>query len=439
MARAKVLALLLSALLCSEVYTSEAIVNPRANLTKHLLRDYDPGVIPLAKASGNLTVYYHFILGRVDNLDEKNQVMTTYGWILTKWNDPFLSWDPDDFNDIGSLVIPGSRIWIPEIVLQNGVEDGKDLALDSDFRVIIYFDGTVMWVPSFRWPTTCNVDLTLFPVDIQLCGVSFMAWLNSMDGSMTFQNDESARGTQTENVTVLTGFLTENEQWTVMDSRVSDFDDLIDSGKGEMVHITSMSFALLLRRQPTYYIVHIIVPCLTISLVSMFMFYLPIESGEKVSFGITVLLSYTLLLLMINDITPKGGPRVPLLTLYIIFSMILSALALITTFFILRVHNHPPDTPVPRWARRLFLCHWSQTVHTRDTTSQLGGSKDDLKKLPDEEAVVKKQWENLARRLDTIAFVAFLSLYGIISLTLYIYVSSCASGSTLCQHAVKKF
>ncbi|ELT96673.1 hypothetical protein CAPTEDRAFT_65696, partial [Capitella teleta] len=209
-------------------------------------------------------------------------------------------------------------------------------------------DGFVMWIPSFRWPTSCNVDLTLFPLDVQLCNVSFMAWLNSMDGSMRFRNMELTQA-DVNKVSVMTGLLTQNEQWDLVDSMVSEFYGMLDSGNGQAATISSLSFALLLRRHPTYYIVHIIVPCLTISLVSMFMFYLPIESGEKVSFGITVLLSYTLLLLMINDITPKGGPNVPLFTYYIIFSMTLSALALICTFLILRVHNHPPGTQVPQW------------------------------------------------------------------------------------------
>ena len=133
-----------------------------------------------------------------------------------------------------------------------------------------------------------------------------MAWLNAMDKMIEF--------VPPDNLTVLVGFLTENEEWSLENTYIQHFQGTLSVGPTIESNIASLSYAVLLRRQPLYYIVNILIPCITISLVSMFMFFLPIESGEKVSFGITVLLSYTLLLLMVNDITPKGGPRIPLLS-----------------------------------------------------------------------------------------------------------------------------
>ena len=43
-------------------------MSPRANLTKTLLADYDPSVIPTNKEGSPLNISYQFMLGRIDNL-----------------------------------------------------------------------------------------------------------------------------------------------------------------------------------------------------------------------------------------------------------------------------------------------------------------------------------------------------------------------------------
>lgn len=195
------------------------------------------------------------------------------------------------------------------------VDEGVDLALNSDFRVSIMYDGSVMWIPSYRWTTSCTVDLTIFPLDTQVCSVVFMAWLTPISNDMKFVPSEPSknRTSSTSTTPVLTGLYSENEQWALTDSHSWDFAGGVAVGQDYNSTITVAAFTVQLTRQPLYYIVNLIIPSLAINLMAMFIFYLPIESGEKVSFGITMLLSYTLLLLMINDITPRGGPKVPLL------------------------------------------------------------------------------------------------------------------------------
>ncbi len=63
-----------------------------------------------------------------------------------------------------------------------------------------------------------------------------------------------------------------------------------------------------------YYVMNVLVPCFMISLLSTLVFLLPVESGEKISLGITVSLSYTVLLLMVSGITPQGVTTIPLIS-----------------------------------------------------------------------------------------------------------------------------
>ena len=65
--------------------------------------------------------------------------------------------------------------------------------------------------------------------------------------------------------------------------------------------------------QPMFYTINIITPCLTMSLLALLVFYLPPDSGEKVSLGITVLLSFSVFLLLVAENVPKTSEFVPLL------------------------------------------------------------------------------------------------------------------------------
>lgn len=46
------------------------------------------------------------------------------------------------------------------------------------------------------------------------------------------------------------------------------------------------------------------------------MFILPQESGEKISLGITVLLSYVVFMLMVAETVPKNSDTIPILRAY---------------------------------------------------------------------------------------------------------------------------
>ena len=76
----------------------------------------------------------------------------------------------------------------------------------------------------------------------------------------------------------------------------------------------TVQLRLSLSRNPRYFFLNTVVPCVVVTLMSVLVFALPSESGEKVSLSVTVLLSYTVLLLIISDVSPRNGDSVPLLS-----------------------------------------------------------------------------------------------------------------------------
>ena len=200
---------------------------------------------------------------------------------------------------MSSHLVPLAHV-IAEVIFHCSVFGSEDLPLVTQSRVRITHRGAVTWSPGLRWKTACAIDLTYFPFDTQICGVYFVNWMYGPDFI------EFVAGSNK----VSTFSMVKSEQWKLLDTHVDDSDltfpvELFNASKA--VILPTIRFTLLLQREPNYYIFNILLPSTTISFVSSFMFLLPVESGEKASFAITTLLSYTVILVMVMDIIPTGG------------------------------------------------------------------------------------------------------------------------------------
>ena len=51
--------------------------------------------------------------------DEKNQKLTSHGYIVISWVDELLQWEPSDYNGAEFLIVPAKKVWLPEITAIN--------------------------------------------------------------------------------------------------------------------------------------------------------------------------------------------------------------------------------------------------------------------------------------------------------------------------------
>ena len=114
-------------------------------------------------------------------------------------------------------------------------------------------------------------------------------------------------------------------------NRSSDIDlsNYIDNGEWKLISIIpvrnvvrypccdttwpDVTFWLHLRRRTTYYAFNIIIPCAILSMLTLCSFLLPAASGEKVSLGLTVLLAFSVFMLLIAESMPATSEFVPLI------------------------------------------------------------------------------------------------------------------------------
>lgn len=70
---------------------------------------------------------------------------------------------------------------------------------------------------------------------------------------------------------------------------------------------------MVIRRRPLFYTVSLLLPSIFLMFMDIVGFYLPPDSGERVSFKITLLLGYSVFLIIVSDTLPATAIGTPLI------------------------------------------------------------------------------------------------------------------------------
>ncbi|XP_029300707.1 neuronal acetylcholine receptor subunit alpha-4-like [Cottoperca gobio] len=207
----------------------------------------------------------------------------------------------------------------------------------------LFHTGRVRWVPPAIYKSSCSIDVTFFPFDQQSCKMKFGSW--------TY--DRAKIDLEPfENAVDLKDYW-ESGEWAIVNA-VGTY----NTKKYDCCHeiYPDITYYFVIRRLPLFYTINLIIPCLLISFLTVLVFYLPSDCGEKITLCISVLLSLTVFLLLITEIIPSTSLVIPLIGEYLLFTMIFVTLSIVITVFVLNVHHRSPAThTMPRWVKRLFL------------------------------------------------------------------------------------
>nr|XP_021528146.1 neuronal acetylcholine receptor subunit alpha-4 [Aotus nancymaae] len=319
----------------------ETRAHAEERLLKKLFSGYNKWSRPVANISDVVLVRFGLSIAQLIDVDEKNQMMTTNVWVKQEWHDYKLRWDPADYENVTSIRIPSELIWRPDIVLYNNA-DG-DFAVTHLTKAHLFHDGRVQWTPPAIYKSSCSIDVTFFPFDQQNCTMKFGSW--TYDKAKIDLVSMHSRVDQLD--------FWESGEWVIVDA-VGTYNTRKYECCAEVY--PDITYAFVIRRLPLFYTVNLIIPCLLISCLTVLVFYLPSECGEKVTLCISVLLSLTVFLLLITEIIPSTSLVIPLIGEYLLFTMIFVTLSIVITVFVLNVHHRSPRThTMPAWVRRVFL------------------------------------------------------------------------------------
>lgn len=191
--------------------------------------------------------------------------------------------------------------------------------------------------------STCSVDVRWFPFDIQRCELKFGSW--TFDGWLLDIQMKEAD---------VSGYMP-NGEWDLLEVPGERHEVFYDCCAEPYPDVT---FVVTLRRRTLFYALNLLIPCVLLSSMTLVVFLLPANSGEKISLGITVLLSLTVFMLMVAEIMPATSDSVPLIGQYFASTMVIVGMSVVATVIVLQFHHHNPNNgPMPRLLH-LVLLQW---------------------------------------------------------------------------------
>ncbi|XP_007437942.1 neuronal acetylcholine receptor subunit alpha-9 [Python bivittatus] len=335
-------------------------------LFNELFEGYSNALRPVEDTDMVLNVTLQITLSQIKDMDERNQILTAYLWIRQTWHDANLKWDKDRYDGLDSIRIPSNLVWRPDIVLYNKADD--DFSESVNTNIVLRYDGKITWDAPSITKSSCVVDISYFPFDSQQCNLTFGSWTYNGNQVDIFNTLDSGD---------LSDFI-EDVEWEI--HGMPAVKNVITYGCCSEPY-PDVTFTLILKRKSTFYIFNLLLPCLLISFLAPLGFYLPADSGEKVSLGVTVLLALTVFQLMVAESMPPSE-NVPLIGKYYIATMTMITASTALTIIIMNIHYCGSGAkPVPQWARVVILDYMSKIFFVYDvgencTSLQCVGEQD---------------------------------------------------------------
>ncbi|XP_073837274.1 nicotinic acetylcholine receptor beta1 [Musca autumnalis] len=312
-------------------------------LVRDLFRGYNKLIRPVQNMTQKVGVRFGLAFVQLINVNEKNQIMKSNVWLRLVWYDYQLQWDEADYGGIGVLRLPPDKVWKPDIVLFNNADGNYEVRYKSN--VLIYPTGEVLWVPPAIYQSSCTIDVTYFPFDQQTCIMKFGSW--------TFNGDQVSLALYNNKNFVDLSDYWKSGTWDIIE--VPAYLNVYE-GDGNHPTETDITFYIIIRRKTLFYTVNLILPTVLISFLCVLVFYLPAEAGEKVTLGISILLSLVVFLLLVSKILPPTSLVLPLIAKYLLFTFIMNTVSILVTVVIINWNFRGPRTHrMPNWIRRAFL------------------------------------------------------------------------------------
>ena len=195
-------------------------------------------------------------------------------------------------------------------------------------KASLNYTGEVVWKPPAIYKSSCKINVEWFPFDEQSCDMKFGSW--TYDGyQLDLKHVSQVRGSNVVNIgidlkefylsvewDILAVPATRNEEYLTSDRGDDELEEIEDQELKEefrgklftgnkrivikfkhfsilykiglssnvyQIIFPDITFLMTLRRKTLFYTVNLIIPCVGISFLTVLVFYLPSDSGEKVN------------------------------------------------------------------------------------------------------------------------------------------------------------
>ncbi|XP_060568613.1 neuronal acetylcholine receptor subunit alpha-3-like [Ruditapes philippinarum] len=328
------------------------ISNPTSNATeRHRLytelfvnQGYNSKIPPFQYVYRPFDVNISFYLETIIDLDEITETLKTTSYMAIQWNDTHLQWNASEYNNLEFTYWPQNDIWKPDIVLANSVKSYESLG-DETILVESFDDGLIAWYPHEVFETSCDIDMTYYPYDVQTCEIQFMSWSYAKIKLTAYPE------------LVLESDYEPNPKWDILET---------SAYHSTKLNVDVLIYKLKLKRKPQHALLTLFLPVLLVNMLGLFVFAIP-NGGNRSGYAVTVFLAFSFYLTIVDSVMPSHSEKIPLFSIYLVVQTVQSTIITILSVLLTKAELMDKDTAVPRLL--VFLVQISKVFCKKNTKS----------------------------------------------------------------------
>lgn len=316
------------------------------NYTRMLRPRINQSKIVAVKVSAELMTVQHF--------DEVEGHLTVMMVFILQWKDEIMTWNPNDYGGIHNIEIDNELVWTPVIILLNSVATFQKVG-DKTWTGVRYdAKGNALYSPGNMFSSKCSVDVTFYPWDRHVCELQFSAW-----GKHAFDATTDK---------LLKTYYTPNGMWEVADTAVVNYG-----------RYTALYIFITLDRKPNFIVLNAILPIVFMAVMSVIVFLIPAESGERISYSITMLLAIAVFLTIVSENLPKVSNPMSYFSYYIVCIIIINMFAALANIFSMRIYHSDKQECIGRFLEGLTRCLVHKSKKGRQNAPQVSKEKNPVR------------------------------------------------------------
>ncbi|KAI8510936.1 hypothetical protein Bbelb_118520 [Branchiostoma belcheri] len=271
------------------------------------------------------------------------------------WNDRRLQWQNSRYSDVDEIRVSDDKLWRPALSLANNA-DPEFEGFKSSAGARVFRNGEVVWDISQILKTTCEHNARNFPFDDMECSACIANEEQRKNEVLKCLERDHVHSSRV------------NLAFCDVDTsiRVDEWNTEWEVEEEEEGNYTLACINLHMRRDPTYHMCTAIAPSTFLVLLMGVTFLLPLDTGERVGYAMTIFLSMIVTLVFITEIVP-AEESLPVIAVVVLIYICMMALWMLLAVFTARLSQKTGT--LPRWARALFLRHLARLLLLGDLSN----------------------------------------------------------------------
>ena len=380
-----------------------------------------------------LQVNASFGLISIKEFDLSSGNMVATGYLQISWYDELLVWDPTEFGGIRKLNVPNDYNWRPGLAFSRSSEEDSLLTSTVFAQTWVYCSGHVVLVTGGHFHTICDLDTTQYPFDKHSCNYELI--------STSYDSEEVILHSPQPKINL--DHYIENGEWYLIDTLCIP-GSITGTTTCDSVKIATLNNIIQIKRRPEFVLMHAAGPLFFMDALCIVVCLVPIDSGERISYSVTVFLAFIFLSGSIIADMPRNSLKLTTLSWELFSVNLLSTFNVLWSVYVVRLsRRRGKHTDLPRAFR--FAVHVVKSISNgmskRNKALSCGDrseSKDTVTVNSDEQEVIRKidgknayifddehfQWQETIKMLDMAYFLVNLACYTFMIVTVTIVFSA---------------